>query len=143
MGVSTFAFITEHNGQNLIFDLGVRKDWETSSPPSLINPMRLVGWIFEVDKDVSDAVQNNGTSLESIDAIIWRYAYDRTRRVSYGDKQGSHHHTTHTGNHSTFPSKTSLAVGPGFEHYLPRPILTTRSLSFLTLLTLVAKSERF
>lgn len=98
MEIATFAFLVEHNEQKILFDLGVRKDWKSSSPPSLAEPVKLGGWKVEVEQDVPEILQDNGTSLDSIDAIIW-----------------SHHHITHTGDPSTFPSKTSLVVGPGFR----------------------------
>ncbi|KAL9136993.1 MAG: hypothetical protein Q9175_001798 [Cornicularia normoerica] len=72
MGIAAFAFLIEHNGQKILFDLGVRKDWEVNSPPSLTDPMKLGGWKFEVEKNVSGVLQDNGTNLGSIDAIIWR-----------------------------------------------------------------------
>lgn len=73
MDIAAFAFLIEHNGQKMLFDLGLRKDWEASSPPSLADPMKLGGWKAEVKKNVSEVLQENGTSLDSIDAIIWRY----------------------------------------------------------------------
>ncbi len=115
MNITNFAFLIEHNGQKLLFDLGVRKDWEASSPPSLVGPMKLSGWNVEVEKNVSETLQDNGTSLDSIDAIIWRYECDRNSRPSYADTVASHHHIAHTGDPSTFPHKTSLVVGPGFK----------------------------
>lgn len=115
MDIAAFAFLIEHNGQKLLFDLGVRKDWEVSSPPTLADPMKLGGWKVEVEKNVSEVLQDNGTSLSSIDAIIWRYVYNRIFQASYADRVASHHHIAHTGDPSTFPPKTSLVVGPGFR----------------------------
>lgn len=72
MDIPAFAFLIEHNGQKLLFDLGVRKDWEANGPPSLADPVKFGGWEVEVEKNVSEVLQDNGTSLDSIDAIIWR-----------------------------------------------------------------------
>lgn len=72
MEIATFAFLVEHNEQKILFDLGVRKDWKSSSPPSLAEPVKLGGWKVEVEQDVPEILQDNGTSLDSIDAIIWR-----------------------------------------------------------------------
>ena len=41
MDIAAFAFLVEHNGQKILFDLGLRKDWEVNSPPSLADPMKL------------------------------------------------------------------------------------------------------
>ena len=82
MDIADFAFLIEHNGQKLLFDLGLRKDWEASSPPSLADPMQRGGWKLEVTKNVTEILQENGTSLDSVDAIIWRCAYDQIDRPS-------------------------------------------------------------
>ena len=115
MDIANFAFLIEHNGQKILFDLGVRKDWEANSPPSLVDPMKLGGWKVEVEKSVSEILQDNGISLDSIDAVIWRYVFRRTCQACCADKVASHHHVAHTGDPSRFPSKTSLVVGPGFK----------------------------
>lgn len=142
MNITNFAFLIEHNGQKLHFDLGVRKDWEASSPPSLVGPMKLSGWNVEVEKNVSETLQDNGTSLDSIDAIIWRYEYDRnsdqatliqslviTTLPTQATPQHSH----------TRPRWSSDQASKGF---LPLRILKMRTPPFLNLLTLVVKSER-
>lgn len=75
MDFAAFAFLIEHNGQKILFDLGLRKDWKNKSPPSLADPVKNGRWEFEVKKNISEVLQDNGTSLDSIDAIIWRYVY--------------------------------------------------------------------
>lgn len=72
MDIPAFAFLIEHNGQKVLFDLGIRKDWKAYSPPSLADPVKLGGWEVEVEKNVSEVLQDNGTGLDSIDTIIWR-----------------------------------------------------------------------
>ena len=72
MDIAAFAFLIEHNGQKVLFDLGMRKDWGSSSPPSLADQMKLGSWKVEVEKNVSEVLQDNRMSLNSIDAIIWR-----------------------------------------------------------------------
>jgi len=52
-----------------------------------------------VEKDVAEILENDsdvGIKPKDIDTVIW-----------------SHHHWDHTGNLSTFPTSTTLAVGPG------------------------------
>lgn len=80
MDITAFAFLIEHNGRKILFDLGLRKDWKVRSPPSLADAVKLGRWRVEVKKDVSEVLQDNGTSIDSIDAIIWRYVWSWTCR---------------------------------------------------------------
>lgn len=87
----------------LVFDLGVRKDFE-NGPKVLVDMVNSMGPdTVRVEKNVSDILQEGGVELESVGGIIW-----------------SHHHFDHTGDPSNFPSSTDLIVGPGFkEHFVP------------------------
>jgi hypothetical protein len=70
-----YAFLLEHpgSGRRVLFDLGVRKDFENLSPlikktfggPDGQSP-------FVVEKDVPDQLIDGNVTLESIDTIIWR-----------------------------------------------------------------------
>ncbi|KAL8712618.1 MAG: hypothetical protein Q9220_003149 [cf. Caloplaca sp. 1 TL-2023] len=94
-----YSFLIEHpkNKERIVFDLGVRKDWENLAP-SIANRIRDKGWSVEVDRGVADILSDGGVEPKSVDAIIW-----------------SHHHWDHTGDPSTFPHSTDLVVGPGFK----------------------------
>lgn len=142
MDIANFAFLIEHNGQKILFDLGVRKDWEANSPPSLVDRMKLGGWKVEVEKNVPDILQDNGISLDAIDAVIWSYVFNRTCQARCADNVASHHHIAHTGDPSGFPSKTSMVVGPGFKRLFTLPTLTRRLLPFSRALALVVQSEK-
>jgi glyoxylase-like metal-dependent hydrolase (beta-lactamase superfamily II) len=95
----SFSFLIEHpTGRKLLFDLGLRKDWE-SLAPSVVEMMKSnSSWEVHVSKNVADILQENEVPTAAIEAIVW-----------------SHWHCDHTGDPSTFPSNTSLVVGPGFK----------------------------
>ncbi|KAL8958768.1 MAG: hypothetical protein Q9183_005772, partial [Haloplaca sp. 2 TL-2023] len=102
MKCPAFSFLIEHHqtGSKILFDLGVRKDWENFAS-------NITHWIKEknatvtVEKGVAEILKDNGVDPPSINAIIW-----------------SHPHWDHTGDPSTFPHSIELVVGPGFKKAL-------------------------
>ncbi|KAL8947129.1 MAG: hypothetical protein Q9222_006553 [Ikaeria aurantiellina] len=94
-----YSFLVEHpkTGERILFDLGVRKDWE-NLVPSIVDRIKDNSWLLEVEIGVADILSGGGVDPNSIAAIIW-----------------SHHHMDHTGDPSTFPHSTDLVVGPGFK----------------------------
>ncbi|KAL8941406.1 MAG: hypothetical protein Q9216_002251 [Gyalolechia sp. 2 TL-2023] len=97
-----FSFLIEHPSTDvkLLFDLGVRKDWE-NLPARMTDRIKEGRWSVTVEKGVADILKDGGVNLDSINAIIW-----------------SHFHWDHTGDPSTFPHSTDLVVGPGFKDAL-------------------------
>lgn len=98
-----YSFLVHHKPTDarLLFDLGIRTDWETGYPPAMhknIQRFNDLGWNISVPTDVAEMLKENNVPLESIKSIIW-----------------SHHHWDHTGDVSTFPHSTSIIVGPGFK----------------------------
>ena len=68
-----FSFIIEHSaGKKVLFDLGVRKDWENFSP-ALYKRLTSYSWQIVVQKDVRDILEEEKIDLQEIDAIIWRF----------------------------------------------------------------------
>ncbi|PWY92283.1 hypothetical protein BO70DRAFT_357416 [Aspergillus heteromorphus CBS 117.55] len=94
----SYAFLIEHKptGRRLVFDLGVRKDYQNLAKPIYDSLIGSGVFTLDVQKNVADILTENGVELDTIDAIIW-----------------SHTHFDHVGDPSTFPSSTSLIVGPG------------------------------
>lgn len=96
----TYCFLVSHGSRHVLFDLGVRIDWENYAPKivQLIKATTKVATGLDVasvlDKDVS------GLQIRSsdVEGIIW-----------------SHNHFDHTGDPSTFPPSTQLVVGPGVK----------------------------
>ena len=99
MTIPSFGFLIEHPTKKLMFDLGVRKNWQTL-PPKIVSNIKSNGWKVNVSKDIADILSSHGVQ---VDEIIW-----------------SHHHWDHTGDISLFPATTPLVIGPGFrDQYLP------------------------
>jgi glyoxylase-like metal-dependent hydrolase (beta-lactamase superfamily II) len=102
----SYSFLIEHEptGFKMVFDLGVPKNWKTMMSADDVKELtETMGIGIHVDKDVAEVLQENHCELNSIKHIIY-----------------SHHHYDHVGDPSTFPTTTSIIVGPGFQKaYLP------------------------
>lgn len=72
------TFLIEHpSGQKLVFDLGIRKDYQNYSP-TIANYIPTTNYDIQVTKNVVDILEENGISGESINAVIWRYVPPQT-----------------------------------------------------------------
>ncbi|KAF2100597.1 putative N-acyl homoserine lactonase AttM [Rhizodiscina lignyota] len=94
--ISVYALLIEHaSGRKLLYDLGLRKDWENLPP-------RISGMLHQlsvtVEKDVPEILKEDGLEPGDIEAII-----------------PSHWHFEHMGDPSLYPSSTAMLVGPGFK----------------------------
>ncbi|KAL7788377.1 Metallo-hydrolase/oxidoreductase [Trichoderma ceciliae] len=101
-----FSFLIENKttGRRLLFDLGMRADWENLSP-TIVQMIKRRGFEMAVKgcTNVSQVLESEGVALNSIEGVVW-----------------SHWHFDHTGDISAFPSSTALIVGPGFKKsFLP------------------------
>ncbi|KAK6217911.1 hypothetical protein LQW54_003199 [Pestalotiopsis sp. IQ-011] len=95
-----YCFLITHGSRNVLFDLGVRTDWENYAPRivSLIKATTTI----KVGADVAKVLDGDTSDLQvrakDVEAIIW-----------------SHNHFDHIGDPSTFPPSTDLIVGPGLR----------------------------
>ncbi|KAF2204384.1 Metallo-hydrolase/oxidoreductase, partial [Delitschia confertaspora ATCC 74209] len=103
--VPIYSFLISSGERHVIFDLGVRRDWENYSPrvAALIKNTTNV----ERGRNVADILDSDncgvGITSKDIEAVIW-----------------SHGHFDHIGDPSTFPPSTDLVVGPGTsKKYFP------------------------
>ncbi|KAF2492421.1 Metallo-hydrolase/oxidoreductase [Lophium mytilinum] len=100
--IPSYSFLIEHpSGRTLLFDLGVRKDWEKQAP-CVVKMIKDAKAGMHVEKDVYDILAENGHDPDAVEAIFW-----------------SHYHWDHTGNTARFPGSTALMVGPGFKTRFP------------------------
>ncbi|KAK9419500.1 putative metallo-beta-lactamase superfamily protein [Seiridium unicorne] len=93
-----YSFLVEHeeSGRRVLFDLGIRKNFE-EYPPAVKGYHSDV-FRFKTGEEVLDMLRNGEVDPATIEAIIW-----------------SHHHVDQVGNPSLFPYTTDLIVGPGFK----------------------------
>lgn len=112
ISLPSYAFLITHRSQktNVLFDLGMRKDWRKACPSALLPHISDDGrntlLQVTVEKDVVDIIDSDpgytGITSSDISAVIW-----------------SHHHFDHRGDMSRFPAHTKLIVGPGLlQEYL-------------------------
>ncbi|KAL0573959.1 hypothetical protein V5O48_008000 [Marasmius crinis-equi] len=92
------AFLIEHNGRRIMFDLGLRKDQENFPPALRAMTVAVKEYGMKCNRDVVDQLLEGGIELESVEAVIW-----------------SHTHFDHIGDMSRWPHTTKLIVGPGSD----------------------------
>jgi hypothetical protein len=71
----TWAFLIEHpSGRKLLYDLGLRKDWESLSPRVGLQEAVRKGVIadIKVEKNIAEILVEAGVKLEEIEGMIWR-----------------------------------------------------------------------
>lgn len=73
-GPSYSFFIQHSSGKHILFDLGIRKDWENLSP-NLVEKFKEKKWGLGAEKNVSEILTENGVDVKSgaIDAVIWSH----------------------------------------------------------------------
>jgi glyoxylase-like metal-dependent hydrolase (beta-lactamase superfamily II) len=96
-----YCFLVSHGDRHIVFDLGVRTDWENLAP-RIVQLVKATTQVTSNDRDIASVLDddNSGLGIRSsdIEAIVW-----------------SHSHFDHAGDPSRFPSSTQLVVGPGVK----------------------------
>ncbi|KAJ5578598.1 Metallo-hydrolase/oxidoreductase [Penicillium hispanicum] len=96
-----YCFLVSHGDRHIVFDLGVRIDWE-NLPPKIVKLVKATTTVSSCDRDVVSVLDEDTSGLgirsSDIEAVIW-----------------SHNHFDHTGDPSRFPPSTELVVGPGVK----------------------------
>ena len=68
----SLVFLLEHpSGQKILFDLGIRKDWENLDP-AVVERLKGHGYGVEVETGIPEFLDDGGVGKENIDAVIWR-----------------------------------------------------------------------
>lgn len=71
-GAPSFVFLLEHpSGQKLLFDLGIRKDWENLDSDS-VERLKKHGYRVDVEMGIAEFLDDVGVGKGNIDAIVWR-----------------------------------------------------------------------
>lgn len=99
-----YSFLIQNPTLNrtLVFDLGIKKDWE-NWPKPLYDSVIASGATPIVPRDVREFLDIHGFDTENIEGVVW-----------------SHGHFDHIGDISTFAPSTKLIVGTGSkEHVFP------------------------
>lgn len=117
-----YSFLIKRNSPNdptkydtLLFDLGVRKDYENG--PKVLLARLGKGVTIEVKKGVDEILEENGEDPKTVGGIIWSHWHFVSGEVPTSFKRREMLTTVskdHTGDPSTFPTSTDLIVGPGF-----------------------------
>ncbi|OTB00206.1 hypothetical protein M426DRAFT_15667 [Hypoxylon sp. CI-4A] len=99
--VPAHCFLVSHGDRHVLFDLGLRSDWE-NYPPKIVTLIKSMTRFTNCEKDVASVLDEDDSGLDirssDIEAVVW-----------------SHTHFDHVGDPSRFPPSTKLVVGPGIK----------------------------
>ena len=98
-------FLVHPNGTKLVYDLGIRKDWE-NYPPVFVERVRGGTRRIDVTKDVRDSIIAGGVDPDDVDVVVV-----------------SHIHYDHTGNPNQFPN-AKYHIGPGSLELIEESVKT-------------------
>ncbi|KAH6660306.1 hypothetical protein BKA67DRAFT_667194 [Truncatella angustata] len=101
-----YCFLVSHGNRHVLFDLGVRRDWENYAPRTVDLIRRTTR--CHTEKNISEILDTYAKQVSDADVVV------RSRDIEA--IIWSHHHFDHIGDPSTFPSSTTLVVGPGLRN---------------------------
>jgi hypothetical protein len=69
-----WVFLIEHpSGRKLLYDLGMRKDWENLAPAQNMKEMSKMMVEFDITDDVASILRRNDIDPKDIEGIIWSH----------------------------------------------------------------------
>ena len=78
-GLETFetspshSFLIEHpSGRKLVFDLGIRKDYQNYAK-KIVEYLPTTNYTINVTRNVADILQESGVDLKEIEAVVWSH----------------------------------------------------------------------
>ncbi|KAJ2974688.1 hypothetical protein NUW58_g8577 [Xylaria curta] len=76
MAAPCFSFLIQHPTQNrtLVFDLGIKKDWN-NWPKPLLDGISASGAIPIVPKDVREVLDEHGIDAKTIEGVVWSHSH--------------------------------------------------------------------
>lgn len=86
----TYAFLMQHpSGKSLLFDVGIRKDWENYAPV-LVENFKKKGWELGAEKNTAEILQENDVDVQggAIDTVIWSHRKTINLSQNHCDEQG-------------------------------------------------------
>lgn len=96
-----YCFLVSHGNRHVIFDLGLRTDWQ-NLPPKIVQMIQDITLVTGNEKDIASILDDDTSGLNvrtsDVEAVIW-----------------SHPHFDHIGDPARFPASTELVVGPGVK----------------------------
>lgn len=80
-----YSFLVENErlGRKIVFDLGVKKDWE-QLPKPFLDSISKAGATFDRGKDVYEVLRDGGVELRGIESVIWRCVKPSQCTVPFG-----------------------------------------------------------
>ncbi|KGO46613.1 hypothetical protein PEX1_072660 [Penicillium expansum] len=83
----SYCFLVSHGDRHIVFDRGLRIDWEEAFPPKIVQLVKATTTILSCNRDVVSVLDEDSSGLNihssDIEAVIW-----------------SHNHFDHTGDPS-------------------------------------------
>jgi hypothetical protein len=68
----SFSFLLEHSsGRKMLFDLGVRKDFQNFAP-TVAKRIAANGWHVKVTKGIVEILEEQGVDPNGIEGMVWR-----------------------------------------------------------------------